>query len=591
MARIASPIQLSLTHQNLRDERESLLCKAREIAQKCNTLIPIAKLPPEVLLRIFAIQARPVLPDKAHRFREGYIPPEPSKGLRTIAQICHYWRELVIGSPALWSIPIDCTTMPHVWAAELIKRSASMPLKVSMNFYVGNIRQSTRNFRMMLRHLDRMGDLDVYCVSERQIKDIITNRLGQPTPMLQRLALHSSDYYSSEEDMDLDPNDSDSEPGLHKARRHDLPDPPFQHSFHLKSLKTSGFIFRLDSPLYEHLTELSVSEVRGKAPTITEWAAVLLNTDKLTSLAFVNAFHPKLDDENLPQIHLPHLSSLRISGSFLPCSRLLFKLAIPPLHTLDVHVGGVDFGRKSGTRLMEALVSQLQHLKNTVALKFLYAFITKSRVQLASSPPDKPSEVSAPSFKISLSYPHSNDEELIRSFRILPFLSNIVAAGLLGALKVNNVDNAYPPEMQQGLIALIAPFINIPDLKMVYASSAYFVKGLLRRIEAGDIDSGPIFPLCLPQIEELEVQTMDWAQDASYRGYEYFLHWRKSINAPLPLLMFSMNYDNTEPTQCDALKPLCGKLVWADRRHNRYHRSESEELGSDDSMNVFLSRF
>ncbi|KAF8965291.1 hypothetical protein BDZ97DRAFT_800037 [Flammula alnicola] len=167
-------ISNSETYKNLLDERNLLLERARTIAEQCNTLVPIAKLPPEILLRIFIIKASSH--DKAQNFIESSRQIDLSRDARRVGQVCRYWRQLALESPTLWNILLNCDSTPPQWAAELVRRSGTLPLKVTVNFHSSkHIRRSTTNFRMALPHFHRLGELEAFCGDVKRMPEVFSN--------------------------------------------------------------------------------------------------------------------------------------------------------------------------------------------------------------------------------------------------------------------------------------------------------------------------------------------------------------------------------------------------------------------------------
>ncbi|KAF8868002.1 hypothetical protein BD779DRAFT_1393234, partial [Infundibulicybe gibba] len=81
-----------------------------------NRFVPVARLPPEILSRIFVFNARMVRPG------------DRVDVARAISHVCRRWREIALDCPRLW---------PHInfehgprWLTRVIERSRSVPLSL-----------------------------------------------------------------------------------------------------------------------------------------------------------------------------------------------------------------------------------------------------------------------------------------------------------------------------------------------------------------------------------------------------------------------------------------------------------------------------
>ena len=108
----------------LQDEIDQHKNHIIEKQRQLNTLIPIARLPPELLSEVFihfAALARDISSPAYPRGR--------SKRWIQIAHICHYWRNIALSTPRVWS---EFTVDKLEWTQEMLARSKWVPLRVKV---------------------------------------------------------------------------------------------------------------------------------------------------------------------------------------------------------------------------------------------------------------------------------------------------------------------------------------------------------------------------------------------------------------------------------------------------------------------------
>jgi len=595
----------SSIHQNLLDERRTLLSRAREIALQCNALTPIAKLPSEVLITIFSINTHSeaeIDPRQRRHYPEygldhGFKTFEISAEIRTLAQVCHYWRELALGAPSLWNLPFDCNTISRTWATELLRRSGEMPLTVLMDFERSYQRSCTANFRLALENHHRLGELDVYCGTPKQIQSFVLKRLRRaPTPMLHTLSLSCSYYtYGEDDGYDMESMHSDSQSDYLQTMAFEdgfnTPIIPDEYVPRVQNLKTAGFIFQVDCPIYENLTQLHISGLHGNnLPSMYDWFSVISKSENLSSLTLVRCFSRK-EERPLFHIQLPKLTSLKIGGSFLPCARLLWNISIPPLHSLNIDITAYPLGGPDSNTFLETISTLLRRHLSVSTPRTLHAFLSKGVIRIADVRP-RPFDRISPKLRISFGYLASASKS--PSAEILSPLRDLLGSELLGDFTDSDLGH-YPSVMQQVLVALMIPFATMPGIKYTYETTAFFAMALLRSSNTqGSISAdnttmirAPIFPLSHQHIHDLIIHNMDWDLVPAYDGYEVFLRWRRDIGERLSTLRFIYEgrVGMNSPLQRPILEGLCDKLVWHERNY-RLRDNYSPGTESDDSLDM-----
>ncbi|KAI0045364.1 hypothetical protein FA95DRAFT_1476973, partial [Auriscalpium vulgare] len=108
----------------LEQDLQQLLAIKTIIDGRLNALTPIARLPSEILARIFSFAAR------AEPIPGGYSTSPASKrmGWIKVTHVCHYWREVALAHPALWE-RVSFSIGPE-WTEELLARSKGAPIIV-----------------------------------------------------------------------------------------------------------------------------------------------------------------------------------------------------------------------------------------------------------------------------------------------------------------------------------------------------------------------------------------------------------------------------------------------------------------------------
>ncbi|TFK50603.1 hypothetical protein OE88DRAFT_1661108 [Heliocybe sulcata] len=144
-----------------------------QIRIRLNTLVLIARLPPEVLAEIFAAyicaHGQPEVP-----IRLSSGPHQPYAWL-VITHVCHHWRTVALGTPSLWTevylTQPECVQM-------MLTRSKQVPLSILLPR--NPLRQ---NHRLTLEHalaqLHRIRRLDL-SVSFADLEKLDSARLGDP---------------------------------------------------------------------------------------------------------------------------------------------------------------------------------------------------------------------------------------------------------------------------------------------------------------------------------------------------------------------------------------------------------------------------
>lgn len=565
----------SQSYENFVQKREVLLAEARALAAHCNSLVPIAKLPDEILILIFHINVPQEMSFISTRRRSNY-PKDISKETRTMSQVCQYWRQLILVTPKLWDLVLDCSTMVPKWTQELMAYSGTLPLKFSMNLSSRGVKRHTENFAMLSSQSHRVGYLEVISGSRKKVEENVFKNLKNPMPMLHSLSLTQTEDNTYGQRMlkeyDSSSDSTEFETFLYTSAIASVFLPEFPHvdACQLQHLKMSRYIFPLDSPAYQHLTKLAIWNIvpAANAPKVADWCALLQRLENLTSLEFVRTFLKADTPEILPDIHLPRLTSLMLRGRLKPCALFLEHLHTPPLESFHTLLS--DIQHPVNAMLQRVLAKILDHLtrqKQHGLPQALRAVLSKSYLRIINLDPSKTSNIDfGVQLDIAVSTPQSSSNFVLDSLTALVDSPD-------SADQMVNEDHQYPPIMVQALIALLTPYTSMDKLHISLHCASVYIAPLFShcrgQTQYGSDASPYMLPIALLQIKNIVIEHMlSFQPTGVWDTLKAFLVWRESTGFPLGALRFKCDFYHRPdvrrvmPEQATALMPHCGKLVW-----------------------------
>ncbi|KDQ61415.1 hypothetical protein JAAARDRAFT_203934 [Jaapia argillacea MUCL 33604] len=275
----------------------------RQLCTKRNSLVPVSRLPPEVLANIFQHATQSDL-------SLGFALGSPAVWWIAITYVCRCWREVALATPSLWcSLPFH---RPK-WVPEMIARSKIAPLQVEV------ASESSRvlpQIRMALEHMPRIRVLGL----ELRASDFRTLPLTSPAPLLHTLKLFN---WITEDPLPIPEN------------AFDLVTPS------LRQLELTGCAPSWDSPMFSGLTCLRLHtsfDLVSARPSFTRLPEILGSNPLLESLSLINCLPPVSTDSrpSSPPILLPMLTKLHLEGEALCCSLLVSSLSVPPIIALKL---------------------------------------------------------------------------------------------------------------------------------------------------------------------------------------------------------------------------------------------------------------
>ncbi|KAF7370497.1 hypothetical protein MSAN_00681500 [Mycena sanguinolenta] len=275
--------------------------RARELRIQHNAVIPIARLPPEILGYIF-VRCVPAVTSISSLHND--------VSWLNVTRVSSRWRSVALSCPDLWSTLI--LSRPK-WVPVMLARSKNASLVVRVDFtstrYCVNSPEP-----ILLENVARLRTLDIRSPQD-QLAILLANlEHAGSAPRLQHLRIVNTDV------------DNFAEGGTW------LPRNLFHRTEVIESRKVGAqWGVRL------HLERCAFPWDSGVRPTFEAFLAILMSCPNLQTLALIRCAPTTYRDGCT--VELPHLSALTIEcSSPLTCRCLLGCLKIPPSATIDAIV-------------------------------------------------------------------------------------------------------------------------------------------------------------------------------------------------------------------------------------------------------------
>ncbi|KDQ60108.1 hypothetical protein JAAARDRAFT_595871 [Jaapia argillacea MUCL 33604] len=270
------------------ETQEKIKEKMRVLAGRRNSLAPISRLPPEILLAIFRLYAvTQPLPLRKQ---------SPCSWWIDITYVCQHWRAIALSDPRLWICP---PMFSEKWAFEMARRSGDQPLIIEFKDRI----QKWRTLDLITQNIQRIAAISIRAGQY----DIVPRLQGTVAPQLQTLELIVSGW------------------GEYESAKFNVEAPS------LRTLVVRGFPLCWDSQILRApvLVSLELDCERGLPPTMGQLLNILGVCNKLQTLKLkVPLPHGRDENTNLePHVLLPHLRVLSLESSCLSCAHLLDHLA------------------------------------------------------------------------------------------------------------------------------------------------------------------------------------------------------------------------------------------------------------------------
>jgi hypothetical protein len=293
------------------DEINSLGASIGALKSRHNELVPISRLPCEVLAAIFS-------------FLSVFAWNEGSGVLAWIyvTHVCRRWRETAFNHPRFWS-HINLTKLTPVGMAEILSRTKMAPLHLEADDTKLNVAYLEAFARQLEAHISHTRHLKF---SGYHLSTVV-ERLVSPAPTLESLSLSHKSH-------------------LYKLFQFIVPDNLFNCTApSLTSLKLETCDIDWKSPLLKGLRILEILHLSPKArPELNDWLDALNEMPQLKelSLQFATPIAPLADPLISRTITLPSLTHFHIDDSATDCALALAHLVLPTLTRLHVDVESYD---------------------------------------------------------------------------------------------------------------------------------------------------------------------------------------------------------------------------------------------------------
>jgi hypothetical protein len=265
-----------------------------ELQTHRNSLIPIARLPPEILVQVFTV----FINRGSSEFSSGDMT------WMRLAKVCRHWHSLIMGTPTLWSFLLFNNVK---LTAEMLRRSRSSPLVVKAEYP-----DSLEAVELALSHLSRVRVLHLNGSDEYFCR--LFTFMNRPAPLLESFSLHRSPWCSESINMTT----------LFEGV-----------SPHLRYFISWYLDVPWDLLILRNLTHL---EIRSSAlkPSLIMFRDVLSRCPALETLSLGSALPRDADqrEEFHDPIPLPKLLHLALVGDIAECEIAVRNISFPP----DTHV-------------------------------------------------------------------------------------------------------------------------------------------------------------------------------------------------------------------------------------------------------------
>ncbi|KAF5316343.1 hypothetical protein D9619_006540 [Psilocybe cf. subviscida] len=287
-----------------------------------NALAPIAKLPPELLHRIFAIikeeSERLLQPKQSLTHPPTHDTQAALHALRAwnvVTHVCNRWRQIALDASTLWTNP---PIRSRLWTMEMLKRSKTAGLALDL------ASDTSSSNRTVISHIKHIKTLKFQYDSAEALNFLFMG-LSDEAPHLENLSIivnvcHGSAF-------------------LLRGRevvRFLLQPLTFRGTKALRRLTLSGVDVRWDSALFHGLSHLSLRNLSAECkPTWRQLMDMLELMPELQALVLDSAFPLETPSSSFP-LHLPNLKELAVYSVDAEVQSFFSRISFPPLERLYV---------------------------------------------------------------------------------------------------------------------------------------------------------------------------------------------------------------------------------------------------------------
>ncbi|KAJ7451964.1 hypothetical protein FB451DRAFT_1283294 [Mycena latifolia] len=310
------------------DELQSLYARIASLKAERNSIIPISRIPNELLCHIFTIYA------------EDSISMTGVHWVQKLLLVCRGWYELALASQTLWSNVYFLLAPSLKCFRTQIDRSGAAHLKIRIGSLDSDAYSPT-----ILTNAERLESLDLGG-HPQYLLDLLHMMCRHQFPVLQRLSLGLS-----EDAVIVDDSTRPSlPPELLDGRM-----PRLRQIYCLtstapwESLSSLRYLCLTSSPDSAFATQISL-------PTLL---AVLASSPGLHTLKLHMMVLPSLPEQQCLPVALPQLEVLLLRDFLYCCEELLTNLIFPATTCVKLYPGGIT----SGAEVRDILVGLRRHLR------------------------------------------------------------------------------------------------------------------------------------------------------------------------------------------------------------------------------------
>ncbi|THH04775.1 hypothetical protein EW146_g10086 [Bondarzewia mesenterica] len=326
---IYSPNTVEIAHARIDEEVDALLEIMSTFKTRRNAFLPICRLPPEIISRIFLL-----INDPPTRFthrpsrRISPIPTTFSLGWIQVTHVCRYWRRVALENPSLWTR--ICFVLGRNWTDAFFERSKSSLITVQrrpQTFYDWAFYDP--DDMPVARHLKHLQRLRVHTPS--QVLSSFLETLVDAAPYLEYLELcciPDPDYFAHSQPLQSIP----------------LPSNLFAHDFpRLRHVELDHITIPWDPVHFKGLAHFAIRLPGSKRfdfskasrPSLDQILNLLDAMPELQTLELLDALPvaPTLNSFKLSPInrvaHMPWLNKIKLKGTVFDCANFIRCLDIP----------------------------------------------------------------------------------------------------------------------------------------------------------------------------------------------------------------------------------------------------------------------
>ncbi|KAF9465968.1 hypothetical protein BDZ94DRAFT_280124 [Collybia nuda] len=293
------------------EELESLEAQIRDIKVHRNTLVLIARLPPEILSTVFLI-LRDVPPS--------LLPQGTGMEWMAVSCVCTHWRQVALNCPDLWS-HIDIRRN-SAFVEAFLERSKQVPLIFSAKI----THSSQKDVGISLTNMCRMRRLFLFSQTHLLNASLLNTLETHPAPLLEQFSLGWPTKETSTPAKTL----TSLFGGIHPV---------------LRKLRLIRCNISWNFPPFTTLVDLFIEGAPSRdahCPSVAQLISILQNTPCLENLNIVGTIpSPPADVAPSTSVLLPHLAVMGLRSGIRQCIELLGHMSYPAASVIHIDSLGV----------------------------------------------------------------------------------------------------------------------------------------------------------------------------------------------------------------------------------------------------------